>query len=695
MTNQRLIKALRRAVTKVRDERIYGTLGRTNADGTVTVTASRQGYVLITMDNGTLIELSNTGSGHVPERAGLPVKMIRLHNGALVLDGTDDRLLEGDAFLPGAYGVLPHAASHQHGGSDEVSTTTPGANKIVQSDADGYIGAGWLDPADLASGAVDSVNGQTGVVVLDTDDVSEGATNKYTTATSVGGVIGGVSADDTVDDTDSFAYVTSSTLKKTAWSVIKSTLKTYFDTLYNLYVHPNHTGDVTSVGDGATTIANNAVTNAKAAQMGANTVKSNITGSTANAADNDIATMLAQYIHAATGKTTPTGNDELALIDSAASNVLKKLTVTNLNVYLATLYFVLAGQSGGQTAKGGTGSGENLTLMSTANAGKGKILLGTSGYDEANNRLGILTQSPTKPLQVGAAATDLHSSGTRIALNNDASGAELSVATGHATQRSGLSLIRSRGDLTTPTTVADGDNVGFLAWKAYDGTNVLAPGIIEGQVDGSVSTGTVPVRVILATGNSNSRTTRQTWFSDGKVAVGDLTAVGASLLGVKAGNSSNDAAVGGVLYVTVGAFGQVGGGPDTLASYSVPANTLAVNNQSIWWRAAGTISTSATSGVIVIKFGATTLLTINASPVSGGEWWAEGEIYRTGAATQRAVSHGYCQQGSTDARAHGNVTPAETLSGAVTLAVTGNSSSAANNDTVLHTLKIGWDDANS
>jgi hypothetical protein len=31
----------------------------------------------------------------------------------------------------------------------------------------------------------------------------------------------------------------------------------------NNYVHPNHTGDVTSTGDGATVIANNAVTTAK------------------------------------------------------------------------------------------------------------------------------------------------------------------------------------------------------------------------------------------------------------------------------------------------------------------------------------------------------------------------------------------------------------------------------------------------
>ena len=64
----------------------------------------------------------------------------------------------------------------------------------------------------------------------------------------------------------------------------------------NNYTHPNHTGDVTSTGDGATVIATNAVetamiadasgaadgvTNAKLAWMGANTIKANPTASTA------------------------------------------------------------------------------------------------------------------------------------------------------------------------------------------------------------------------------------------------------------------------------------------------------------------------------------------------------------------------------------------------------------------------------
>jgi hypothetical protein len=53
----------------------------------------------------------------------------------------------------------------------------------------------------------------------------------------------------------------------------------------NNYAHPNHSGDVTSVGDGATTIANNAVTNAKLADMPANTVKVRAAGTLGDPSD--------------------------------------------------------------------------------------------------------------------------------------------------------------------------------------------------------------------------------------------------------------------------------------------------------------------------------------------------------------------------------------------------------------------------
>ncbi|HEY7416786.1 MAG TPA: hypothetical protein VH593_16490, partial [Ktedonobacteraceae bacterium] len=52
-----------------------------------------------------------------------------------------------------------------------------------------------------------------------------------------------------------------------------------------------------------------------------------------------------------------------------------------------TQYVLLAGRSGGQTVKGDTASGGSLTLMSTNHATKGKLLFGTSAYDEVNNAL--------------------------------------------------------------------------------------------------------------------------------------------------------------------------------------------------------------------------------------------------------------------------------------------------------------------
>lgn len=58
-----------------------------------------------------------------------------------------------------------------------------------------------------------------------------------------------------------------------------------------------------------------------------------------------------------------------------------------------TQYLLLAGRSGGQTAKGGTGSGENLTLSSTAHATKGVVGLAgdvTNIYvDETNQKLNV------------------------------------------------------------------------------------------------------------------------------------------------------------------------------------------------------------------------------------------------------------------------------------------------------------------
>ena len=54
---------------------------------------------------------------------------------------------------------------------------------------------------------------------------------------------------------------------------------------YNNYTHPNHSGDVASVGDGATTIANDVVTNAKLANVATSTIKGRETAGTGDPED--------------------------------------------------------------------------------------------------------------------------------------------------------------------------------------------------------------------------------------------------------------------------------------------------------------------------------------------------------------------------------------------------------------------------
>lgn len=59
----------------------------------------------------------------------------------------------------------------------------------------------------------------------------------------------------------------------------------------------------------------------------------------------------------------------------------------------------------GATLQGGSGAAGTLVLSSTSNPTKGKILVGTSAYDEANNRWGVGKNNPAVPLDVvGAAA---------------------------------------------------------------------------------------------------------------------------------------------------------------------------------------------------------------------------------------------------------------------------------------------------
>lgn len=163
-------------------------------------------------------------------------------------------------------------------------------------------------------------------------------------------------------------------------------------------------------------------------------------------------------------------------------------------------------------------------------------------------------------------------------------------------------------------------------------------------------------------------------------------------LGMKVGTSTNDAAVGGVLYVTSTQGANVGAGEDDLASYAVPANTLSTNNMSLWFEAWGSFAANGNNKQIRARFGTTgtnLMFDSTAVAINGQDWYVRGRIIRTGAATQKSVVLFGRAAISVD-----SVTGLDqTLSGAVTLKITGEATS--NSDVVLEGMIVGFDEANT
>jgi hypothetical protein len=227
-----------------------------------------------------------------------------------------------------------------------------------------------------AGGAVDSVNGATGVVVLDTDDIDEGVTNLYFTN-------GRASAAAPVQTVDGQTGTVSLTASYAPLSHVGDTGAAHGDVVAagasgfmtgadktklngiatgaNLYVHPNHSGDVTSVADGAQTIAANAVTNAKAADMAVNTIKGRITAGTGDPEDLT-ATQVRTIINVADGATA---NSSDATLLARANHTGTQLSSTISDFDSATRAQVEAELVAGTNitiTPSGTGATRQLTI---------------------------------------------------------------------------------------------------------------------------------------------------------------------------------------------------------------------------------------------------------------------------------------------------------------------------------------------
>ena len=124
----------------------------------------------------------------------------------------------------------------------------------------------------------------------------------------------------------------------------------------------------------------------------------------------------------------------------------------------------------------------------------------------------------------------------------------------------------------------------------------------------------------------------QNFFDAALVGVG-IAPVSAKL-GVKTGTASNDAAVGGVLYVDVTQRNNTTTGETNLSTYTVLGNTLVSNGQSLTLDASGFCANNANGKTLKLYFG-TDVVTLAGGTLSNLSWTVTALIVRTGAATQR------------------------------------------------------------
>lgn len=133
--------------------------------------------------------------------------------------------------------------------------------------------------------------------------------------------------------------------------------------------------------------------------------------------------------------------------------------------------------------------------------------------------------------------------------------------------------------------------------------------------------------------------------------------------------------------------GNVDGSEDDLITYSLPGATLATNTDAVEIEAFGTLAANGNSKEVKIYFGATVLFDSGAAPQNGGDWNFKAKVIRTGAATQIAstiqVANAISYQTSSL-----YTTPAETLSGPVTIKCTG--TGVAVNDIIEKYLSVTY-----
>lgn len=172
---------------------------------------------------------------------------------------------------------------------------------------------------------------------------------------------------------------------------------------------------------------------------------------------------------------------------------------------------------------------------------------------------------------------------------------------------------------------------------------------------------------------------------------GPLNVNGALL--IEPGTSATLKAVGARIFHSAADAPTVGTVLETLYTASLAANALAVDGQSIRIKAVATTAANGNNKTFLITFGATTIFTSTAAAFNNDYLQVICDLFRTGAATQKAFCAMYSSELgaiTTTINSSSNLTtPAETLTGAVAILFRGTTPTAAADLTARYAT-IDW-----
>lgn len=234
------------------------------------------------------------------------------------------------------------------------------------------------------------------------------------------------------------------------------------------------------------------------------------------------------------------------------------------------------------------------------------------------------------------------------------------------------------------TTYGIGFSVAGVSGFAVGLSNVyLAKDVILGGLNNTIALGGV-VDIGL------QRQAEGLWEVNSGIA-GQYRDLAARTLKAQLGTSTTVANTISTANVNTTAVGNVGGGTDTLMSYSLPANSLSANGKAVEIEAWGITANNSNPKTVTLDFGATSVLT-NALTVSvAGVWYIKATVVRTGAGAQAAIATLNAANNTTTVDVE-STTPAADETAAITIKCTGTVTDGGgginNNDIVQRGLVV-------